>query len=51
MTITLDAQPAPFSFDPTTSAVLVVDMQNDFGAASGMLDRLGFGFHRIDQGT
>lgn len=36
--ITFAAQPAPFTFEPVTSAVLVVDMQNDFGAQGGMLE-------------
>jgi ureidoacrylate peracid hydrolase len=45
--ITLDAQPAPITFDPTTSAVLVVDMQNDFAAEGGMLDRLGIDISMI----
>lgn len=48
-TCILDAQPAPFSFDPTTSAVLVVDMQNDFGARGGMLDRLGIDISPIQR--
>ncbi len=45
--LTLAAQPAPFTFEPATSAVLVVDMQNDFGAEGGMLDRLGIYIHMI----
>ena len=40
-TINLDAKPVAFSFDPTKTAVIVVDMQNDFGAKGGMLDRAG----------
>ena len=40
-TLTLDAAPAAFSFDPATSAVLVIDMQNDFASAGGMCDRAG----------
>lgn len=31
-TITLEAQPTAVAFEPATTAVLVVDMQNDFGA-------------------
>ncbi|MEZ4617339.1 MAG: cysteine hydrolase [Caldilineaceae bacterium] len=46
-TISLAAQPAPFTFDRATSAVLVVDMQNDFGAEGGMLDRLGIDISMI----
>jgi ureidoacrylate peracid hydrolase len=35
----LDAKPAPVSLDPTKTAVLVVDMQNDFVAKGGLFDR------------
>lgn len=45
--LTLDAQPAPFTLDPAQSALLVIDMQNDFGAQGGMLDRLGIDIHMI----
>ncbi|MEZ4866268.1 MAG: cysteine hydrolase [Caldilineaceae bacterium] len=48
-TITLNAKPAPITFDPATSAVLVVDMQNDFGAEGGMLDRLGIDISMIQR--
>lgn len=37
----LKAQPADVTFDPRTSAVLVIDMQNDFGSPGGMFDRAG----------
>lgn len=37
--ITLDAQPEPVEIDCTQCAVLVADMQNDFGARGGMFDR------------
>jgi ureidoacrylate peracid hydrolase len=39
--VTLDAQPEPILIDTTRTAVIVVDMQNDFAARGGMLDRLG----------
>ena len=39
--ITLEAQPMSITFEPATTAVLVVDMQNDFGARGGMFDRAG----------
>jgi ureidoacrylate peracid hydrolase len=39
--ITVDARPEPLEVDPDRSAVLVVDMQNDFGAPGGMFDRAG----------
>ncbi len=48
-TITLDAQPAPIRLELAKSAVLVVDMQNDFAARSGMLDRLGVDISMIQR--
>jgi ureidoacrylate peracid hydrolase len=39
--ITLDAKPKPMSIDPAKTAVIVVDMQNDFGSRGGMFDRAG----------
>lgn len=39
--VTIDAKPAPLKFDTSQAAVLVVDMQNDFGAKGGMFDRAG----------
>jgi ureidoacrylate peracid hydrolase len=39
--ITLEAKPDPVEIDTGKSAVIVVDMQNDFGAKGGMLDRAG----------
>jgi ureidoacrylate peracid hydrolase len=39
--VTLDAKPTPISIDPTKTAVLVVDMQNDFGSEGGMFQRAG----------
>jgi len=35
------ARPAAVSIDLSKTAVLVIDMQNDFGAKSGMFDRAG----------
>jgi ureidoacrylate peracid hydrolase len=35
------AKPEPFAFDPFKAAVIVVAMQNDFGAQGGLLDRQG----------
>lgn len=37
----LDAQPGPMSIDPARTALIVVDMQNDFGAEGGMFHRAG----------
>jgi ureidoacrylate peracid hydrolase len=39
--LTLDAKPTPISVDTAKTAVLVVDMQNDFGSKGGMFDRAG----------
>ena len=41
MTIRLDASPEAVTLDPSKTAVLVIDMQNDFGAKGGMFDRAG----------
>jgi ureidoacrylate peracid hydrolase len=45
--ITIEARPEPVSIDPERAAVLVVDMQNDFGAVGGMFDRAGIDISRI----
>jgi ureidoacrylate peracid hydrolase len=39
--VTLDAAPGSLEVDLAATAVLVVDMQNDFGATGGMFDRAG----------
>ncbi len=39
--IKLDAKPDPVTVDTAKTAVIVVDMQNDFGAKGGMFDRAG----------
>jgi ureidoacrylate peracid hydrolase len=39
--IKLDARPEPVAIDPRRTAVLVIDMQNDFGAVGGMFERAG----------
>ncbi len=39
--VTLDAKPEPITIDPTKTAVIVVDMQNDFGSKGGMFERVG----------
>lgn len=39
--VTIAAKPEPITIDPTRSAALVVDMQNDFAAKGGMFDRAG----------
>jgi ureidoacrylate peracid hydrolase len=39
--VTVDAKPEPISIDVARTAVVVVDMQNDFGAEGGMFARAG----------
>jgi ureidoacrylate peracid hydrolase len=39
--VSIDAKPEPISIDPVRSAVIVVDMENDFAAKGGMFDRAG----------
>ncbi|MDQ2910435.1 MAG: cysteine hydrolase [Actinomycetota bacterium] len=39
--LTIEARPEPLRVDPQRTAVLVIDMQNDFGAPGGMFDRAG----------
>lgn len=39
--IEVPARPAAFALDPRATAVIVVDMQNDFAAPGGMFDRAG----------
>jgi biuret amidohydrolase len=41
MTLALDADPSPFTFDPTTTALLVIDMQRDFVEPGGFGETLG----------
>jgi nicotinamidase-related amidase len=41
MTATLDARPYPFTFDPASTAVLVIDMQRDFLEPGGFGETLG----------
>jgi len=47
--ITLDAEPEPIRIDLGRCAVLVVDMQNDFGARGGMFDRAGIDIAPIER--
>src|SRR5688572_18506816 len=39
--VTVGARPGPFGLDLTHAAVIVVDMQNDFGSPGGMFERAG----------
>lgn len=45
--ITLDAKPEPITIDLGKTAVIVVDMQNDFGTRGGMLERAGIDISQI----
>lgn len=47
--VMLDARPEPVRIDPGRTAVLVVDMQNDFGARGGMFDRAGIDIAPIER--
>ncbi len=39
--VTIDARPESLEIDPAHTALIVVDMQNDFGAEGGMFHRAG----------
>ena len=39
--ITINARPEPVDIDPAKTALIVVDMQNDFGSKGGMFDSAG----------
>jgi ureidoacrylate peracid hydrolase len=43
----IDAKPAPVTIDIAKTAVIVVDMQNDFGSRGGMFDRAGIDISMI----
>lgn len=45
----IDAKPQPFAMDTVRSAVIVVDMQNDFGAKGGIFDRAGIDISPIQE--
>jgi nicotinamidase-related amidase len=40
-TLTIDARPSPFTFDPASTALLVIDMQRDFLEPGGFGESLG----------
>src|SRR5438105_2313327 len=40
--VKLDAKPEPMEIDTAETSVIVIDMQNDFAAKGGLVDRLGF---------
>lgn len=39
--VTVEARPESLAVDPRRAAVIVIDMQNDFGAPGGMFERAG----------
>lgn len=45
----LDARPEPVNIDPERTALLVIDMQNDFGTKGGMFDRAGINISQIQK--
>jgi ureidoacrylate peracid hydrolase len=47
--VTVPARPEPLTIDCSKTAVLVVDMQNDFAAPGGMFDRAGVNISPIRQ--
>lgn len=47
--VPISARPAPIAIDCNRSAVIVVDMQNDFGSKGGMFERAGIDIAPITQ--
>jgi ureidoacrylate peracid hydrolase len=47
--VTLKAKPEPIAIDTSSTAVIVVDMQNDFGSKGGMFDRAGIDISMIQR--
>jgi ureidoacrylate peracid hydrolase len=47
--ITLNAKPEPIAIDTATTAVIVIDMQNDFSAKGGLFDRAGLDISMIQK--
>jgi len=45
--LTIEAKPGPLTIDTAKTAVIVVDMQNDFGAEGGMFHRAGIDISMI----
>jgi ureidoacrylate peracid hydrolase len=48
-TVSVEAKPSCISIDLGKTAVLVIDMQNDFGATGGMFDLAGFDLASIQE--
>jgi ureidoacrylate peracid hydrolase len=47
--VTVDAKPEPITIDTHKAALIVIDMQNDFGSPGGMFDRAGIDISGIRQ--
>jgi ureidoacrylate peracid hydrolase len=47
--VMIEAQPASIQIETARTAVLVIDMQNDFGAKGGMFDRAGIDISMIQR--
>ena len=45
----MTAKPEPVSFDPAKTAIVVVDMKNDFGARGGMMERAGIDISMVQR--
>ncbi|WP_341872391.1 hypothetical protein [Neorhizobium vignae] len=49
MHFSITARPEAVSFDPRRTAVIVIDMQNDFGSRGGMFDLAGIDIAPIER--
>lgn len=47
--VTIEARPQPITINTSTTAVIVVDMQNDFGSKGGMFERAGIDISGIQK--
>ena len=47
--VSIEARPQAILIDTGSTAVIVVDMQNDFGSKGGMLDRMGIDISGIQK--
>lgn len=47
--VSIDAKPAPIAIDTAKTAVIVVDMENDFGSKGGMFDLAGIDISMIQK--
>src|SRR4029077_2013200 len=47
--VRLDAKPQPIAIDTARTALIVVDMQNDFGSKGGLFDRAGLDISMIQK--